>query len=182
MKYRDWFASPRVRLDIVAGVVDGILTALTLAASKLLNPGASLDIVAVFRVSIAAGATTIFVFFLAHYAESRARLMRAERQLNVLRHGRLAAGHLGDQAFRESLSGAGLAAVCSIAGALFPMLLAFAFPSPPWLGCGATIVALGALGAGLAQSFHGSRVKWSGTLMAMGVIFTFLGAALKITG
>ncbi len=175
-------AGPRARLDIVAGVVDGILTALTLAASKLLSPGASLDVGVALRVSIAAGATTVFVFFFAHYAESRARLIRAERQLNVLRHGRLAAGDLGGRAFRESLGGAAVAGFCSAAGALFPLLLAFALPSPGWFGCGATIVILGALGAGLAQSFDGSRTIWAATLMAIGVIFTFLGATLKITG
>ncbi len=182
MRRLDWLDKPGARLDVVAGLVDGILTALTLSASKMFSPAATLDFATVLRVSIAAGATTIFVFFFAHYAEARARLARAERQLNVLRHGRLAAGDLGDRAFRESLAGAGLAALCSVVGAMFPMMLAFVLPSPRWLACGATILILGALGAGLAKSFSGSRTKWSGTLMATGVVITVLGVYLKITG
>jgi predicted membrane protein (TIGR00267 family) len=182
MRYKLWLASPRTRLDIVAGIVDGILTALTLTAAKLLDPIASLDMSLAFRVSVAAGATTIFVFFVAHYAELRTQLSRAEHQLNVLRHGRLAASNLGKQVFREALAGAALAAFCSVVGAMFPIILALALPSPAWIDCAVAVLALGVLGVPLASSFDGSPARWSGALVVGGIALTFLGAALKITG
>ena len=85
MKLQTWAQSPRTRLDITAGLVDGILNALTLASGRLLAtdaPGATADLA--FRVGAASALTTIFVFFVAHYAELRAELARAERELNLL--------------------------------------------------------------------------------------------------
>lgn len=182
MRIRIWLVSPRTRLDIVAGIVDGILTALTLTAAKLLDPLASLDTSLAFRVSVATGATTIFVFFVAHYAELRAQLSRAEHQLNVLRHGRLAASNLGRQVFREALAGAALAALCSVVGALFPIVLALVLPTPAWIDCAAAVLVLGVLGVPLARSFNGSPLRWSAALIVGGIGLTFLGAALRITG
>jgi predicted membrane protein (TIGR00267 family) len=175
-----WLSHPRARLDIVAGLIDGILTALTLTASKLLSSAASIEANLALRVGAAAGATTIFVFFVAHYAELRAELIRAERQLNLRHRGRLLAGDLGDQIFREALAGAMLAAFCSVLGALCPIVLALALPSPRWLGCLVTILVLGALGMALAQSFYGSRIRWSAMLMAGGIISAVLGGYLNI--
>jgi hypothetical protein len=63
-------------LPMVLGFSDGILTALTLAAGRLTRPeeGVSLS----FALRIAAGALVsgAFVFFVAHYAESRSGMRR----------------------------------------------------------------------------------------------------------
>jgi hypothetical protein len=67
--WRAELLSPRGRLDIFAGLVDGILNALTLAAGRILNSGDGADLELAMRVAVATGLTTIFVFFIAHYAE-----------------------------------------------------------------------------------------------------------------
>jgi hypothetical protein len=75
MRAFDLIRHPNNRLDVVAGLIDGILTALALAAGRLVHTdgeGATLSLA--LRVSVAAGVTTIFVFFVAHYAEVRLEL------------------------------------------------------------------------------------------------------------
>jgi VIT1/CCC1 family predicted Fe2+/Mn2+ transporter len=181
MTFASWLRLPSTRLDLVGGIVDGILTALTLTANKLLSgPENSVDARLAFKVSCAAGLSTLFVFFLAHYAQLRSELIRAERKLNVLRHGRLASGHLGRQVLYESLASAVLAAFCSLAGALLPMLAALFMPGPRWLGSAAIVVLLGILGAALARSFYGSPLAWGGSLMLAGIVMTILGFELAI--
>ena len=131
-----WWQRPGVRLDVVAGIVDGILTALTITAAKFLDGGAGgVDLSLAMRVSLAAGLTTIVAFFLAHYAQLRSGLNRAERQLNVLRHGRLATSDLGRKVLQEAIEGATVAAACSVLGAFVPLIIGILLPSPPWLGC-----------------------------------------------
>jgi hypothetical protein len=53
-------------------LIDGILNALALAAARLVHSGGGGTTLSLaLRVSAVAGATTIFVFFVAHYAELR---------------------------------------------------------------------------------------------------------------
>ena len=102
MSVVNFIRDPSNRLDVVAGLIDGILNALTLAAGQLVHAGgegATLSLA--LRVSVAAGATTIFVFFIAHYAQLRLDLIRHERELNFTEHGKLAATRLGHRVFFE---------------------------------------------------------------------------------
>jgi predicted membrane protein (TIGR00267 family) len=183
MKALDLVRHPDNRLDVVAGLIDGILNALALAAGRLVHTGgegATLDLG--LRVSIAAGATTIFVFFVAHYAELRLELIRHERELNFTEHGRLAATRLGRRVFRESLSKALLAAAFSLVGALLPLLLCTMLPTPRWLGLAITILALGGLGALLARTFYGSPTRWAAGLLLGGVALALVGMKLDLVG
>jgi predicted membrane protein (TIGR00267 family) len=183
MKLFDFISHPNNRLDVVAGLIDGILNALALAAGRLVHTGgegATLDLA--LRVSVAAGVTTIFVFFVAHYAELRLELVRHERELNFTEHGRLAATNLGRRVFIESLNKAILAAAFSLIGALFPLILCFLLPSPIWLGLTITIVALGILGALLAKTFYGSLVLWGIGLFIGGIALAFVGMKLDLVG
>lgn len=181
MSWRAWLVSPRTRMDVVAGLVDGVLNALTLAAGRLLRTpgGASPGLAA--RVGAATALTTLFVFFVAHYAELRAELVRAERELNLLSHGRLAASRLGRQALWNAAAGACVAAVCGLVGAMAPLLFCAASPAPHWIGLVATILLLGVLGGLLARSFHGSSSFWAIAVMAGGVLLTIVGVQIDIT-
>lgn len=171
----------RHRLDIVAGLVDGILNALTLAAGKLLaGGGVSLSLIT--KVGIASACTTLFVFFVAHYAELRADLVHAERELNLLSHGRLATTQLGHQVLRESFVGACIASLCGLIGSAFPLLLGLLLPGPPLLGLALTVGLLGVLGAALARSFFGSPYIWALALMVGGVLFALIGIQLNVVG
>jgi predicted membrane protein (TIGR00267 family) len=183
MKALDFIRHPNNRLDVVAGLIDGILNALALAAGRLVHTdgeGATLSLA--LRVSVAAGATTIFVFFVAHYAELRLELIRHERELNFTEHGRLAATNLGRRVFLESLYKAMLASAFSLVGALFPLILCTLLTSPPWLGLVITIMSLGVLGALLANTFYGSPLVWGTCLLVGGIALAFVGMKLDLVG
>lgn len=179
----DLIRHPSNRLDVVAGLIDGILNALALAAGRLVHTGgegATLDLA--LRVSVAAGATTIFVFFVAHYAQLRLELVRHERELNFTEHGKLAATNLGRRVFFESLRKSLLACSFSVIGAFFPLVLCTLLPSPAWLGLAIAIVALGGLGALLARTFYGSPAVWGGVLFIGGIVLALVGMKLDLVG
>jgi predicted membrane protein (TIGR00267 family) len=180
MSIRGWVESSRTRLDVTAGLVDGILTALTLASGKLLSSGEGPSVNFALRVGAATAFTTLFVFFVAHYAELRAEIHRAERELNLLSHGKLAAGALGHRAVQEAFAGSLVAAFCGLVGAMVPLLLCIALPNPRWLGLGITVALLGVLGAVLAHSFHGAIRTWALTLMLGGIALVWIGLQLNI--
>jgi VIT1/CCC1 family predicted Fe2+/Mn2+ transporter len=170
------------RLDLVAGLVDGILNALTLAAGRLLRDGGGASLGLAVRVAIATGLTTIFVFFIAHYAELRADLIHAERELNLLSHGRLATSQLGRRAIGDAATGAIMAATCGVLGAFIPLLLCTYLPAPKWVGLALILALLGILGAALARSVGGSIGFWAGSVLLAGAALTFVGVQLDITG
>lgn len=163
-------------------MVDGVLNALILAAGTLLKPTGNVGLELAGRVGAAAALTTLFVFFVAHYAELRAELVRAEWQLNLSTHGQLAAGRLGQHALRDAAFGATLAAICGLIGATCPLMLTVVLPGPRWVGLCVTIMFLGALGAILARSFHGSALLWSVSIMVGGVGMTVIGIWLHLVG
>jgi len=182
MSIRSWIESARTRLDVTAGLVDGILTALTLASGKMLAGSEHPGVAFAFRVGAATSLTTLFVFFVAHYAEMRADIHRAERELNLMAHGKLVTGALGWRAMQESFGGASVAAICGLLGAMVPLLLCHFLRSPRWLGLAITVALLGLLGAVLAKSFHGTIVVWAAALMAGGIALTWIGLQLDIAG
>jgi hypothetical protein len=179
MKFDDWIQDPRSRLDIVAGLVDGILNALTLASAKLVAQG-GLTLATIGKVAAVTACTTSFVFFVAHYAQLRSELVRAARELNLLAHGHLATTQLGKQILQESLWGALVASVCGVIGSTIPLGLSLAAPSLPIVGLALTVALLGLLGWFLASSVFGSPALWAGGLMLGGVVVTAIGIQLDI--
>ena len=177
-----WLRAPHNRLDLVAGLIDGILTALTLASGKLFHQGNGISLTLVAKVGAVGACTTIFVFFVAHYVELRAELVRSERELNLLSHGRLATTRLGRTVFYEAFFGAIVASACSFLGAVIPLLFSLLLPGLPLLGLALTIVLLGALGALLAWSTFGSPIVWSIAMMTGGIVLTIIGVQLDIVG
>lgn len=182
MSLRSWLESARTRLDLTAGLIDGILTALTLASGRLLTGTQEPGVEFALRVGAATSLTTLFVFFVAHYAEMRADIHRAERELNLMAHGKLATGALGRRAVLESFAGALAAALCGLLGAMVPLLLCHALPSPRWAGLAITVGLLGLLGAVLARSFRGTMILWAVALMAGGIALSWIGLQLDIAG
>lgn len=176
------FTDRRHRLDIIAGLVDGILNALVLAAAKLTATGDDVTLHLAFRVAAATAVTTLFVFFVAHYADLRTELTHAERELNLLSHGKLATTRLGRQIIRESAVAACLAAFCGTIGSLVPLLLSIVLPRIPLLSVLVTLSILGLLGAALARTFFGSSVAWALSLMTGGALLAWIGALLDIAG
>lgn len=181
MKLSPWLQDSRHSLDIVAGLIDGILNSLTLAAAKLAEPQ-SLSISVIGKVAAIAACTTSFVFFVAHYAQLRAELIRSARELNLLSHGQLATTALGKQIVREAAAGALIASTCGVVGSVFPLVIGFAAPHTPTAGLMAAIMFLGILGWLLARNLFGSVVLWAGGLMLSGVVLAEVGIQLNIVG
>lgn len=173
-----FFRDPRNRLDIFAGLIDGILNALILSARALFG-NAHLNAALIGRVCAAAGLTTIVVFFIAHYAEMRAELVRAEKQLSLTSHGYLAASRLGRVAIIGALKASTIAAFCSVTGAAAPLILSLA-GGPRILSIFANFVLLAFLGALLAKSFDGSVAFWAGAVAVAGLFFMWAGILLNL--
>jgi predicted membrane protein (TIGR00267 family) len=167
-------------LPAVLGVTDGILTALTLAAGRLVEAAARIDITFALRIAAGALLSSAFVFFVARYAELRGELIHAEQQLNLAVHGRLATTRLGRVVFREALVAAATASACAFVGALVPLLAAVLLPGPSWLAIAVAVIALGALGHSLASVLHGNQLRWTVSLVAGGVLLSLAGIALQI--
>jgi predicted membrane protein (TIGR00267 family) len=170
------------RLDLIAGFIDGLLTALTLTAGKLLHQGGGLSLALAAKVGTVSACTAAFVFFVAHYAELRAELVRSERELNLLSHGQLASTHLGRQVLWEASLAAVVGSLCSFFGAVIPPLLGLMLPERPLISLGLTILVLGLLGAMLGWSTFGSPIVWAISMMAGGVALTIVGLQLDILG
>jgi VIT1/CCC1 family predicted Fe2+/Mn2+ transporter len=174
-----WLSKRERRLSCVAGLCDGILSALTLAAGPLLG-GRAMSISLAFRVAFGALAAGAFMFFVAHYAELRGELIHAERQLNLTSRGHFATTRLGTVVLCDAAIAAVIASVSTFVGALFPLLVSAFFPRPVWLSIAVAIAALGFLGMGLAKSIVGSRIRWGAALVLGGVSVCLIGLKLHI--
>jgi VIT1/CCC1 family predicted Fe2+/Mn2+ transporter len=175
-----WFRHRKRRLAIVMGGVDGILTALLLAAGRLLGRGALLDVSLAMRVAVGAMATSGFVFYIARYTELRSNLVYAEAQLNMARRGILATTHLGWSVFRDAMAEAAISGISSFAGASLPLALAILLPSVPGLSISLPLLTLGGLGFTLGKSVNGRPGLWSFGLMLGGLLMALLGFELHL--
>ncbi len=175
-----WLMKPKNRLDLVAGLCDGILSALILAAGRILNPGQPMSSSLAFRVAAAAAVSGAFIFFVAHYAELRGELVLAEKHLNLHPHGELVTSRLGHVILWEATEEALIASACSFCGALPPLLFGVFLPGPPWLAVAVALFALALLGIFLARTVHGSPFSWAAGLTLGGAVLTGVGAKLHI--
>lgn len=144
--------------------------------------GHGADLILAARVGAAASLTTLFVFFTAHYAELRAELAHAERNLNMTAHGRLARGALGRQVLRDAMLGALIASGCGLVGAALPLVVATVLPGPSWLSLPLTLGLLAVLGGLMAQSFHGRPLLWAFVIAIGGAALAGAGFELDLVG
>ncbi|WP_241691563.1 hypothetical protein [Streptomyces sp. GZWMJZ-114] len=167
-------------MPLVLGLTDGLLNALTLAGSALLGssgrPGFSLGA----RVGAAALVTAAFTVFVADYAERRAHLVRASRELNLTESGRLATGRLGRRALTGSLAAMSVACAASFLGAALPLFAGAVLPGPVWLVPALAVVALAALGGALARVIGGRVGRWVVAMAVGGVCVLLIGVRLDI--
>jgi len=180
MKISSWLSQTEHRLDLVAGLCDGILTALILAAGKLLNRGDSVSVSLALRVAAAATLTGGFAFFVARYADLRSELVRAERQLSLTSHGGFASTRLGRAVLRDAWLGALIISICSFFGAMLPLIISAMLPRPTWLGVVVAVSTLALLGIFLAKAVYGSATRWALVLAIAGALLSLVGVKLKI--
>jgi predicted membrane protein (TIGR00267 family) len=165
---------------LVIGLVDGILTALTLASGKVVNSQDSIDVMLVLRISVATALSGAFIFFVAEYVRLRGELVHAERHLNLTSHGHLATTQLGRGVFNDTLRGATISGTCSFLGALIPLMSGAVLPGPRWSPIGIAIITLGFLGIGLARAVYGNAIRWAIALIVAGVFLTAVGVKLRV--
>lgn len=164
---------------VVIGLTDGILNALTLAASHFVSgqrPATALSI----RIAIGSAICGIFVFFTAEYARLRGELMESERQLSLAASGKFATTNLGRQVRNDAIASAAFSSAANFLGAFLPLWLGAVIPGQTVLAIVPSIAALGLLGAILAKSIHGRVALWVSLLMLSGIIFSILGVWLHI--
>ncbi|MEU6284404.1 hypothetical protein [Streptomyces sp. NPDC047028] len=162
------------------GLVDGLLNALTLAAASLVGEGQQVNYLLAVRVGLVALTTAAFAVFVADYAERRAYLVRASRQLNLTRRGQLATTRLGRLAAARSLLATAIACTASFTAAALPLLAGAALPGLSWMVAVMAIAALAALGAVLGHLFAGRPSLWATALGCGGVAVTCIGVWLHI--
>jgi predicted membrane protein (TIGR00267 family) len=180
MKGAIGFLQHHTLLPTVLGLADGILTALTLAAGQLTGPSHEMPMVRGIRIAVAALVSSAFVFYVAHYAQLRGELVHAERQLNLMSHGRLASTRLGRSVQIEALVTATLSSVASFLGALIPLLTGALLPTFRWGPVIASLGSLCVLGLALARVVHGSYWLWCEGLVTGGVVLSLVGVRLHI--
>jgi predicted membrane protein (TIGR00267 family) len=168
------------QLDLVAGLSDGILTALTLGAGHLLPGHPPMGLALALRIATAGAISGAFIFMVAHYAELRSALVEAERQLNLASHGRFATTQLGRAALIEAVAGALIASACTFCGALLPLLVGAFVPQLRWLSVMVALVALGVLGHFLARTTYGRPLHWVLALIIGGAVLALVGMQLEI--
>lgn len=167
---------------LVVGPVDGILTALTLSAGRMLtSAGRQIDMSLALRIALAASLSGSFVYFVAEYARLRGELIDGERHLNLASRGRFATSRLGTAVLRDAFQGAAISGVTGFLGALFPLALGALFVNRQWLTLVSAIVVLGALGIMVARSVLGRPLAWALALMATGMLLTAIGVVLDVT-
>jgi predicted membrane protein (TIGR00267 family) len=165
---------------LVIGLVDGILTALILAAGKVITAGESIEVSDVVRVGVVASFSAAFTFFVAQYSRFRHDLVHAEKHLTLGSRGPLVKTQLGRAVFLESVAGSFVSGACSFGGATFPLLFAMIRPGATWLSLGAPIASLGLFGGFLGRSANGNALLWAIGLISIGIFFVFVGVKLHI--
>ena len=167
-------------LPVVLGLLDGITNALGLTAHSILAGGSGLGLGLALRVASFALVTAAFAIFVARYVELRVGLIRAGRQLNLLKRGALATTRLGRAARRDAIADAAQASVASYCGALLPLGVAAALPAFRWLPLVLAVGMLTFLGLAVGHRLGGNPGLWAAALAAAGIILIAVGAALDI--
>jgi predicted membrane protein (TIGR00267 family) len=146
----------------------------------MLDASSEISLNLALRVAVVGGVSSVFVFFVGHYATLRSELIEAERQLNLTSHGRFVKSRLGRTVLFDAVNGAILASICSFCGAFLPLLVGSLAPDPRWLSIAVALAALALLAVFLAKAVHGNPVTWSLSLLAGGLVLTYVGVKLNI--
>lgn len=165
---------------LLLGLIDGILTVLALATGHVMRPGAILSIGLSVRVALGSSLSGALVYFFSEYARQRQRLIHAEKELNLARHGKLATTELGKQIIRETAAGMVVSCFFNFFGVMIPLCFAVLFPKIQWLAVAIALSVLVILGGLLARLVLGRPVLWIAALVSAGMVVSVIGYALDI--
>lgn len=164
----------------VLGLIDGILTALTLASGRIIQADNRPTLSLALRVAIASALSGGIVFFAAELARRNYELIHAERELSLVSRGYLATTRLGHFVLLETFQTTLVVVLSNFVGALAPLLAGPMFRQFAWMPICFAIVSLGILGILIAQVTHRGRIRWAVSLMIVGTAVAGLGIWLHI--
>jgi predicted membrane protein (TIGR00267 family) len=165
---------------LLLGLIDGILTVLALATGHVMRPGILLSIGLSLRVALGASLSGAFIYSFSEYSRQRHRLIHAERELNLARHGKLATTRLGKQIIKETAIGMIISSFFNFFGVMIPLCFAVLFPKIQWVAIAIALLMLAVLGLLLARLVFGSSLLWIIALLSAGIIVSLIGYALDI--
>ena len=170
----------RLMLPVALGLSDGILNALMLAANRLQGDTDPMTLSLSVRIAVATAVASIFMLFVAEYAQLRQELEHADMQLNVLAPGRMATSRQGRAVVREALMVASVSGLCAFIGSGAPLMGAAVFGASGLWALAMAVAGLGLLGAMIARAVHGSWLIWTLVMMLGGAAVSVLGVYLQI--
>lgn len=166
---------------LVLGLIDGILSVLTLATGKVLDKmGEGFSLNLALRVAFVTAISGCFVYFISEYSKQRNSLIKAEKELNLARHGKFVTSNLGKQILKETFIGVLVSGSFSFFGAFIPISGAVFFPKYSWLSIIIALLILAALGFSVARLVYGNSVRWVLALVVTGIAVSFIGYKLHI--
>lgn len=166
---------------LLLGLIDGILTVLTLATGKILNKtGGDFTLSLALRVAFVTSLSGCFVYFISEYSKQRHLLINFEKELNLNKRGKLVTSNLGKQIVRETLIGAFISSFFSFFGAFIPISGAVFFPQFAWLPIVIALLILAFLGVGLSKLVYGKSIRWVLALLFTGIVVAFIGYELNV--
>lgn len=165
---------------ILLGLIDGVLTVLVLATGHVLRGGDPLTFLLTLKLSFAASFSGVGVYFFFQYSQLRHRLIRAERELNLVSHGHFATTNLGKRVLREAIIGTVISFFFNFLGAMIPLVVAVLFPKISWISILIALLFLFILGILLSRMVYGSAVKWIIALVLTGIIVGYVGFKLNV--
>jgi predicted membrane protein (TIGR00267 family) len=166
---------------LVLGLIDGILTVLTLATGKVLDKtGEEFSLSLALRVAFVTAISGCFVYFISEYTKQRHALVKFEKELNLTRHGKLVTSNLGKQIIKETMVGAFISGSFSFLGAFIPISGAVFFPQYSWFPIIIALLILAALGLSMASLVYGNSMGWVLALLLAGLVVSFIGYELHV--
>lgn len=165
---------------IVIGIADGIVTALLFTTGSILHGNGSISLNMAFRISLGAALPSVFTFFVAEYTEQRKNLMHVAKELNLSSSLYLLNTKLGKEVFYRSIALTVLGVSSGFTGAMIPLSINSLIPAISWLPILVSIVILGFFGFALSLYIHGNTLLWIVSMIAIGILFAFLGNTLNI--
>ena len=166
---------------ILLGLIDGILTVLTLATGKILdNPQEGFSLGLAIRVALVTAVSGACMYFISEYSRQRIRLIRAEKELNFTQHGKFVTTNLGKQILKETIVSVVVSGGCSFLGAFIPLSGAVFFPGSAWISMILALLILAFLGWIVAKMVYGNIFIWITCLFLAGLVVSFIGYELHV--
>lgn len=166
---------------ILLGLIDGILTVLTLATGKILGtPHSTFSLGLAIRVALVTSVSGACIYFISEYSRQRIRLIRAEKELNFTQHGKFVTTYLGKQIVRETAVSVVVSGSCCFLGAFIPLSGAVFFPVSAWISVVVALLTLALLGWSIAKIVYGNIFMWVICLFLVGLAVGFIGYELHV--